>query len=226
MDPNRDNPLIRFSAFWWGLGIVLIFAVLLAVITFMNRGTADGLEEVAAQKRYQIKADIDTAQAEELSHEAIEAAIPATAKKLAASKPVAVVPEVVEVDVPIDPEVMALGQAQYLVCGACHGQQGEGVPNLAPPLANSEWVNGPAENLIRIQLRGLTGPITVAGKQYNFATGMAALSYQTDEQVAAVLTYVRNSFGNKAPAITPEQVNALRGEVGKPQLTVEDLIQP
>ena len=86
-----------------------------------------------------------------------------------------------------------------------------------PPLAGSEWVNGPVSNLIRIQLRGLQGPITVTGKEYNFPGGMAALAYQTDEQIAAVLTYVRNSFGNKAPAVKPEQVAALRSEVGKPQ---------
>jgi len=55
---------------------------------------------------------------------------------------------------------------------------------------------------------------------------MAALNYQTDEQVAAVLTYVRNSFGNKAVAVTPDQVKALRSEVGKPKVTVAELIQP
>ena len=55
---------------------------------------------------------------------------------------------------------------------------------------------------------------------------MAALHYQTDEQIAAVLTYVRNSFGNKASAVTPDQVKALRSEVGKPPLTQQDLIKP
>jgi mono/diheme cytochrome c family protein len=55
---------------------------------------------------------------------------------------------------------------------------------------------------------------------------MAALSYQTDEQIAAVLTYVRNSFGNKAPAVKPDQVKALRSEVGKPPLTEADLVKP
>jgi hypothetical protein len=55
---------------------------------------------------------------------------------------------------------------------------------------------------------------------------MAALAYQTDEQIAAVLTYVRNSFGNSAPAVTPAEVAALRGEVGKPMLTAADLIAP
>jgi hypothetical protein len=87
-------------------------------------------------------------------------------------------------------------------------------------------VTGPVSNLIRIQLRGLKGPIKVAGKDYNFAVGMAALSYQNDEQIAGVLTYIRNSFGNKASAVTAAQVAALRSEVGKPQLLAEELIKP
>lgn len=122
----------------------------------------------------------------------------------------------------IDPAVMKAGRSQFLICGACHGQTGEGTA-AGPPLAGSEWVNGPAENLIRIQLRGLTGPIRVKGQQLNFPGGMAALAYQTDDQIAAVLTYVRNSFGNSAPAVAPAAVAALRGEVGKPQLTVAEL---
>ncbi len=118
-----------------------------------------------------------------------------------------------------------IGQQQFMLCGACHGQQGEGTA-AGPPLAGSEWVNGPVENLIRIQLRGLTGPIKVKGQEYNFPAGMMAMAYQTDEQIAAVLTHVRTSFGNSAPAVTPAEVAALRSEVGKPQLTAAELIQP
>ena len=125
----------------------------------------------------------------------------------------------------IDPAVMKNGRAQFIVCGACHGQQGEGPP-IAPPLAGSEWVSGPEENLIRIQLRGLLGPIKVMGKEYNMPGGMAPLAYQTDEQIAAVLTYVRNSFGNSAPAVTSAAVAALRSEVGKPQLSAAELTPP
>lgn len=251
MDPNRDNPFIRFSAFWLGLGIVLIFALVLAVLAWFNRDTVDDLEQLAAKKRYQTKKAVIAAQAEELDAQAVATAIPAVAQQLASSTPVAVEkPEQVvagsptaqkladapPVDTtavdqepveegPIDPAVMELGKAKFITCMACHGQNGEGGP-IGPPLAGSEWVTGPVSNLIRIQLRGLTGPITVKGVEYNFPAPMAALSYQTDEEIAAVLTYVRNSFGNKASAVKPEQVKALRGEVGKPMLTVEDLIQP
>ncbi len=125
----------------------------------------------------------------------------------------------------IDPAVMKMGKAQFLICGACHGQDAGGTA-AGPPLAGSEWVNGPIENLIRIQLRGLGGPIKVKGAEYNFPGGMAALAYQSDEQIAAVLTYVRNSFGNSAPAVTASAVAALRNEVGKPPLAASDLIPP
>lgn len=122
---------------------------------------------------------------------------------------------------------MAKGKQQYLLCGACHGQQGEGVANVGPPLAKSEWVTGPIENLIRIQLRGLKGPITVNGKDYDFPAGMVAMGAgQPDENIAAVLTYIRNSFGNTGSLVTPQMVADLKGEVGKPQLTVADLIDP
>lgn len=126
----------------------------------------------------------------------------------------------------IDPAFREAGKQQYILCQACHGSDGMGVANLAPPLVGSEWVMGPPENLIKIQLRGLQGPITVKGTKYEFVAPMPAQAFQTDEQVAQVLTYVRNSWGNSAPAVTPEQVAALRGEVGKPPLTEADLIRP
>ena len=75
----------------------------------------------------------------------------------------ALVPQV-PADAPVDPAVMAKGKTGFTLCMACHGPDGEGLPTLAPPLAGSEWVAGPVENLIRIQLRGLTGPITVKGR--------------------------------------------------------------
>ncbi len=117
------------------------------------------------------------------------------------------------------------GEAPYLICAACHGRAGEGTA-AGPPLAGSEWVNGPAENLIRIQLRGLEGPVRVKGVTYDIPGGMAPLAFQNDEQIAAVLSFIRQSFGNNAPAVTPEEVAALRHEVGKPKLREADLIPP
>lgn len=210
-------------------------------------------ENVAGDIRMETKAEIDAIQDEFLTDEQIAAAMEAMPTSLAASTPVAVEkpeqmvpgsetakqleenpgPDVAAVDelTPsaeelIDEAQMEIGKAQFLVCGACHGQNGEGGP-AGPPLADSEWVTGPVSNLILIQLRGLTGPIEVNGVVYDgYPAGMQPMAYQTDEQVAGVLTYIRNSFGNKASAVKPEQVEMLRGEVGKPQLTVEELIKP
>lgn len=109
-------------------------------------------------------------------------------------------------------------------CAMCHQAGGAGLPNVFPPLAESEWVNGPAENLIRIQLRGLMGEITVKGNKYNSV--MPPNAAMTDEEIASVLTYVRSNFGNKADAVTADMVKALRGEVGQAMLTVKDLIDP
>ena len=125
----------------------------------------------------------------------------------------------------IDPAFLKVGKEQFVLCAACHGLGGEGTA-AGPPLAGSEWVLGPVENLIRIQLRGLQGPIVVKSKEYNFPAGMAPLAYQTDEQIAAALTYVRNSFGNSAPPVSPASVSALRTEVGKPPMTAAGLIAP
>lgn len=108
----------------------------------------------------------------------------------------------------------ARGKAVYEnVCALCHGVDGNGKPNQAPPLAGSEWVAGSVNRLARIPLAGLAGPVTVKGQQWNLAMPAmgAALS---DEDLAAVLTYMRQSWGNKASEVTPAQVKAVRGEVG------------
>lgn len=129
------------------------------------------------------------------------------------------------VDTPVDPAVLELGKAAFVVCSACHGADGQGGP-VGPALADSEWVTGPVSNLIRIQLRGLQGPITIKGQVYTPIAPMTPLAHQTDEQIAAVLTYIRNNFGNKAAPVLAEQVEMLRSEAGKPMLTEADLIKP
>lgn len=142
--------------------------------------------------------------------------------------------QTVSEEIKIDPAVMALGKTQYNLCLACHGPEGQGMPNVGPPLAKSEWVTGPIENLIGIQLRGLKGAITVNGEEYNFPAGMIAMGAgQSDENIAAVITYIRNSFGNKASVVTPEMVAAYReankAELEKSppvQLTVKELKDP
>ena len=99
-------------------------------------------------------------------------------------------------------------------CQPCHQPNGMGSPaGPWPPLAGSEWVNekNPAR-LIRIPQMGLVGPITVKGQEWNLSMPNqgAALS---DEEMAAVLSYVRQAWGNKAPKVTIEQVKKVRQEI-------------
>ena len=106
------------------------------------------------------------------------------------------------------------GKSAYeMICGLCHGNDGNGKPGQAPPLAGSEWALGNPDHMIRIPLYGLSGPITVKGQQWNLAMPAMGATLSSDD-LAAVLTYIRTSWGNNAPAITPEQVNAIKQQVG------------
>lgn len=114
--------------------------------------------------------------------------------------------------------------ASYATCAACHQPTGLGITGAFPPLAESEWVAGPIENLIRIQLRGLQGEIEVNGQKFNSV--MPPNATMSDDEIAEVLTYVRNAWGNEGSEVTPDMVAELRSEVGKPMLTVADLKDP
>ena len=109
---------------------------------------------------------------------------------------------------------LARGKAVYEnVCGLCHGNDGMGKPGQAPPFAKSEWAVGSPNRMIRIPLAGLAGPVAVAGTEWNLAMPAMGAALP-DEDLAAVLTYIRQSWGNTASAIVPEQVKAVRTEVG------------
>jgi mono/diheme cytochrome c family protein len=255
MDSSRDNAFTRFATFWWALGTFLIFGLLIAVVWIFNRQAPDTLEDLAAQARYKNKQEVFKAQEAAIAPEAIDKAIESVGKQLLASKPAAletdaqIVPgsarakakedqkgvdpaeinkAAAESTDPVDPAVLEKGKASYLLCAACHGQNGEGVPMAGPPLAGSEWVTGPVSNLALIGFRGLIGPITVAGKEHKeFVAGMAPMAIaMTDEDFAAVLTYIRNSFGNQAPPVKPEWITPFRAELGKPQLPTSELLPP
>lgn len=97
-------------------------------------------------------------------------------------------------------------------CMTCHQPDGKGLDASGfPPLANTKWVLGNEDRLIKLTLHGLQGPIEVLGKQYPGQVPMTPFGGMlSDEEMAAVLTYVRNSFGNQAPAISPDKVAAVR----------------
>ncbi len=101
------------------------------------------------------------------------------------------------------------------ICGLCHNNDGAGKPGQAPSLVSSEWVLGSPNRLVRIPLVGLSGPIKVKGEQVFFASGMAAMGAAlSDDDLANVLCYIRQAWGNKAAPVTPEQVKAVRTELG------------
>ena len=110
---------------------------------------------------------------------------------------------------------LAQGKKVYeTVCGICHSPDGMGKPGQAPPLAGSEWVNAAGfHRLAQIPLDGLNGDFQVEGKDWNLnmAPMGAALS---DSDLAAVLTYIRSSWGNKAGPVTADDVKAIRAAVG------------
>jgi mono/diheme cytochrome c family protein len=99
------------------------------------------------------------------------------------------------------------------VCITCHQADGGGVPNMNPPLIKTEYVLGDKTRLAHIVLAGLAEPIEINGDDYK--QHMPAQNYLTDQQVADVLTYVRNSFGNKASAVQVAEVKAVRDKLPK-----------
>ena len=96
-------------------------------------------------------------------------------------------------------------------CITCHQADGQGLPAAQfPSIAKSDWVNGDPRRLIRIVLHGLMGPIEVNGTKYPGQVPMTAFKGLSDREVAGVVTYVRNTFGNQGSAVTPAQVAAER----------------
>lgn len=108
-------------------------------------------------------------------------------------------------------EDLAVGKRVYeQICALCHGVDGLGKPGQAPPFKGSEWVlTDSVGRLARIPLSGLSGPIKVNGETWNMSMPAMGASLP-DDQLAAVLSYMRNSWGNKASKVTPDDVKAAR----------------
>lgn len=118
------------------------------------------------------------------------------------------------------PQISASMKASYLAgktvytqnCQACHLADGGGVQNLNAPLIRTDFVLGNKPRLINVVLKGMKG-VDIGGEHYSNV--MPAFDFLTDKEIADVLTYVRNSFGNKASAVTIAEVAAAR-KTGKP----------
>lgn len=106
----------------------------------------------------------------------------------------------------VDP--LVLGKRVYTNCMSCHQADGRGVQGNYPPLAGSEWVRGDDATLARILLHGLQGEVTVSGLRFNQV--MPAWGRFKDEQIAAVLTFIRASWGNGAAAVEPATIASVR----------------
>ena len=140
----------------------------------------------------------------------------------------------VPAEVKVDP--VALGKRLFNTpgyCVTCHQANGMGVPATYPPLAGSEWVNGSEDRLIRIVLYGLQGSVHVEGKDFN-ATVMPVFGQVSgsgfnlsDDKIAAVLTYIRQEWGNKAGPVAAEDVSKIRAAVGQDHKswTQDELLQ-
>jgi len=110
--------------------------------------------------------------------------------------------------------VLAAGKARYeQVCGLCHGIDGLGKPSQAPPLAGSEWVDTKGfQRVAHIPLEGVSGPLAVKGQTWNLS--MPAMgAAMSDADLANVLTYIRNSWGNKDSPVTAADVKAIRAKI-------------
>ena len=108
------------------------------------------------------------------------------------------------------PKSIGRGKEVYATyCMSCHMEDGKGTPDINPPVAKADYLKKPAKTLIDVILKGQSGEVVVNGKKYNAI--MPAQEYLSDEQIADVLNYIRNSWGNKIPGtITPATVKALR----------------
>jgi len=105
-------------------------------------------------------------------------------------------------------EKIKAGKKVYMqTCFACHQAEGQGIPNAFPPLAKSDYLNADVERAISIVVKGKTGEITVNGKKYNSVMTRQSIS---SEEVADVLTYVYNSWGNNKTNVKKSQVDAVK----------------
>lgn len=105
-------------------------------------------------------------------------------------------------------EKMLFGKRIYSQnCRACHQSTGVGIPRVFPPLKGSDYLLGDYKRGIKAIINGLKGPITVSGKKYNGVMPAVALS---DSQIANVMTYILNSWGNKGKVVSAKEVKLLR----------------
>ncbi len=100
-------------------------------------------------------------------------------------------------------------------CSVCHQDGGQGIPNVFPPLAKSDYLKGDRKRLIGVPLNGLSGAVTVNGAPFNSI--MPPMSQLNDDEVANILTFVLNSWDNPGGRVTAEEVTGIRRATPRPQ---------
>ncbi|MCL5244977.1 copper-containing nitrite reductase [Cellulophaga sp. 20_2_10] len=113
----------------------------------------------------------------------------------------------VEVIKSLEEQLSAGKQIYSQTCFACHQAEGQGIPNAFPPLAKSDYLNADVNRAIGIVLHGKSGEITVNGQKYNSVMTKQVIS---SEEIADVLTYVYNNWGNNKSVVTTKMVNGVK----------------
>ncbi len=118
------------------------------------------------------------------------------------------------------------GEKLFLVnCAACHQPSGLGVPGAFPPLADSPWVAGADERLIKAILVGLVGEIEIKGAKYNGNMPNVGATLK-DAQIANIATYVRSAWGNSSEPVMDTKVAEVRKAIGaRGQYTAKELLE-
>jgi nitrite reductase (NO-forming) len=129
--------------------------------------------------------------------------------------PVAAAAQAAVLGAPTKAQQIAAGGALYSgTCSTCHQADGQGLADVFPPLAKSDWLMKDKERAIDAVLNGLAGKITVNGKHYNSV--MPPMSQLSNDEVASILTYAMNEWGNSGPAVTPGEVARVRATTKRP----------
>lgn len=184
-----------------------LFLILVPVALIVMLGIV-GFKFVGGMKKEPKKEEVAAAPAAPAAPAAAQAApAPAPAPGAAPAAPAAPAAG----GAAIDPAVMALGKQSYMLCAACHGPDGKGLQAgpalMAPSLVGSKVLLGDPDGPLLVVLKG------IAKENMNFMGVMAPLGAALDDQkLSAVLTYVRNEWGNSAPAVTVEQAAAARAK--------------
>ncbi len=100
-------------------------------------------------------------------------------------------------------------------CSVCHQQNGEGLEGVFPPLANSDYLMADQRRAVEIVLNGLSGPVTVNGIDYSSV--MPAMSQLNDDEIANILTFSLNSWGNEGGVVTTDEVAGIRAVTAIPE---------